>query len=154
MKRPRLDIKKIEETPHLLDILLEIEDVLDSLDVYVFRNWMAGELVEGPIIRRYWVAAKFLFEGNNMPDPRAGLRLLAHGIAVKFTETEVEEMNGDLTKVWFVDIEVPRKLINGMNDASTDFYDDEIDSDDIESAKDMGVDDESGVDQSGGETTK
>jgi hypothetical protein len=33
-----LDLKSIEETPHLLDILLQVEDVLDSLDTYVFED--------------------------------------------------------------------------------------------------------------------
>ena len=37
------DLNKIEETPHLLDILLEIEDVIDSLDIYVFKNWLKGQ---------------------------------------------------------------------------------------------------------------
>lgn len=149
-----LDIKNIEETPHLLELLLEVEDVLDSLDVYVFRNWFDGEVVAGPAIKRYWVTIKLKFDENKMPDPRAAKRLLKHGIMVEYErmEEEVQAENkkeGTTKKVWIVTIEVPRKLLNGMNDSETDFYDDEIDVEDIESAKDLGVDQESGYDQSG-----
>lgn len=138
-----------------MDILLEVEDVLDSLDVYVFRNWMLGEVVEGPVIRRYWVNVTLMYLAKDMPDPRAGLRLLRHGILVKYKKQNVpNSVEGTEVPVWLVEISVPRKLINGMNgNAGTDFYDDEVDVDDIESAKDMGVDDDSGVDQSQGETT-
>lgn len=145
-----LDLKKIEETPHLLDILLEIEDVLDSMDIYVYRNWMLGEVVNGPSIRRYWVSITLKYYEEQMPDPRAGLRLLKHGVMVKFRKAQEEGEAGKGNKnIWLVELEVPRKLINGINDAGTDFYDDEVDVDDIESAKDLGVDDESAYDGTG-----
>lgn len=149
-----LNIKHIEETPHLLELLLEVEDVLDSLDVYVFRNWFDGEVVSGPSIKRYWVSIKLKFEEKKMPDPRAAKRLLKHGIMVQYEKEQQEDIGehakeGDTKNVWIVTVEVPRKLLNGMNDSGTDFYDDEIDLDDIESAKDLGVDQESGYDQGG-----
>lgn len=143
-----LDLKKIEETPHLLDVLLGIEDVLDSLDVYVFRNWLIGEVVGGPVIRRYWVQITLMYLKNQMPDPRAGLRLLKHGVLVKFREENMpNSVEGKEEPVWLVELNVPRKLIGGLNGSETDYYDDEIDVDDIESAKDMGVDEDSGIDQ-------
>jgi len=149
-----LDIKNIEETPHLLELLLEVEDVLDSLDVYVFRNWFDGEVVSGPSVKRYWVSIKLKFEEHKMPDPRAAKRLLKHGVMVEYQKEQEEDISehgqeGDTKTVWIVTIDVPRKLLNGMNDSGTDFYDDEIDIEDIESAKDLGVDQESGYDQSG-----
>jgi hypothetical protein len=151
---PTLDLKKIEETPHLQDLLLEVEDVLDSLDIYVFRNWMLGEVVKGPIIRRYWVSIILMYAYDQMPDPRAGLRLLKHGVLAEYRKEKVENtVDGEDKQVWLVELTVPRKLLKGMSDGSTDFYDDEIDVEDIENAKDMGVDAESGVDMSNGETT-
>lgn len=143
-----LDIKNIEETPHLLNILLEIEDVLDSLDIYVFRNWIEGEIVEGPIVKRYWSEIILKFASDKMPDPRAGLRLLKHGIQVKFRK-EKEGNEHKQTDIWLVELSVPRILLGGMRDMSTDFYDDEIDIQDINSAKDMGVDDESDINDTG-----
>lgn len=149
-----IDIKNIEETPHLLSILLEIEDVLDSMDIYVFRNWLNGEIVEGPTITRYWAKIVLKYEYKKMPDPRAGMRLLKHGVTVEFEKADQEKIDqggeeGDTEKVWLVSLSIPRKLLNGMNDASTDFYDDEIDIDDVESAKDMGVDDDTAYEQEG-----
>ncbi len=145
-----LDLQKIEETPHLLSLLLEIEDVLDSLDVYVFRNWMQGEIISGPTIRRYWVSITLVYPEDKMPDPRAGLRLLKHGVMVKYTKDTLETSPDNQSEpVWLVELEVPRKLLNGMNDAGIDFYDDEIDVDDIDDAKDLGVDEETAYDGSG-----
>jgi hypothetical protein len=71
-----LDLKSIEETPHLLDILLQVEDVLDSLDTYVFKHWINGEVVQGPKIRKFWVTISLKYDYEDMPDPRAALRLL------------------------------------------------------------------------------
>lgn len=140
------DLNKIEETPHLLDILLEIEDVIDSLDIYVFKNWLKGQIIEGPIIRRYWVSVSLRYPIDAMPDPRGGLRMLSHGIMVEYKKEPVPFLSDRATgktenqEAWTVKLEVPRKLLNGMNDANVDYYDDEIDVDDIESAKDLGVD--------------
>jgi hypothetical protein len=74
---------------------------------------------------------------------------------VKFRKELVpNSLNNTNEHVWFVELSVPRKLINGMNDASTDYYDDEIDIDDIEGAIDMGVDSESGYIQGEGNDIK
>jgi hypothetical protein len=140
-----IDLKNIEETPHLLDIMLEIEDVLDSLDIYVFKNWFLGEVIDGPRIKRYWVELTLQYPKSLMPDPRAGLRLLKHGIMVSYEKGQLEALKDKPAEpVWLVKVEVPRKLLTGMSNATTDYYDDEIDVDDIESAKDMGVDGETG----------
>lgn len=140
-----IDLNNIEETPHLLDILLEMEDTLDSLDIYVFKNWINGEVVDGPRIKRYWVTVTLQYAHDQMPDPRAGLRLLKHGILVSFLKGELEAMaNKPAEAVWLVKLEVPRKLLSGMNNTASDYYDDEVDQDDLEDAKDMGIDNTTG----------
>lgn len=143
-----------------------MEDVLDSLDVYVFKNWFKGEVVEGPSIRRYWLNMTLKYGYDEMPDPRAGLRLLKHDIRVKFEKAK-EETKGivpdsDKTEtpeqadldprkmkkpeatddVWLVHISMPRRLVSQIATSEMDFYDDEIDVDDVEDAKDSGIDDE------------
>ncbi len=153
-----LDLEKISESPHLLDILLQMEDVLDSLDVYVFKNWYLGEIAEGPTVRRYWLDFTLKYAYNKMPDPKAALRLLKHGIRVDFwkaklkddefvdadeiTEDEEGEASNENT-VWLVRISIPRRLAAQMSAEEMDFYDDEVDVDDVEDAKDTGIDDES-----------
>lgn len=140
-----LDISKIEDTPHILDLLLEIEDVLDSLDMYVFQNWILGEIVDGPRIKRYWVELTLQYLHKKMPDPRAGLRLLKHGILVSYQKGKLEAV-GDKPEedIWLVKLEVPRRLLSGANNSASDYYDDEVDQDDLEGAKDLGIDNETG----------
>lgn len=144
-----IDLQKINDTPHLLELLIEMEDVLDSLDVYVYKNWIKGVVVDGPTIRRYWVSFILEYKENEMPDPRAAMRLLKHGIMTTYDRGVLERVkNMGAEKVWLVKIEFPRKLLNSISGSDTDFYDDEVDIDDVDSAIDMGVDNESGVDSS------
>lgn len=156
-----VDLETLEDSPHLLDLMIQMEDVLDSLDIYVFENWMDGEIVEGPKVRRYWLDMTLMFEYKKMPDPRAGLRLLKHGVRVDFTKARVNDKgetspldedakedakdgdNGE--KVWLVTVSIPRRLIAEINAGQLDFYDEEVDVDDVEDAQDQGMNDESGI---------
>ena len=134
-----IDLKEIDENPHLLDTMIEIEDVLDSLDVYVFRNWMKGEVVDGPHIKRHWVTMTLAYALKQMPDPKGGLRLLHHGVIVKYRKEEFRE-----EEHWLVELKVPRSLLTGESDPSVEYYEDEVDTEDVDDAVDLGVDDETG----------
>lgn len=167
------DIQKIQDSSHLLNILLQMEDVLDSLDIYVFKNWYLGEVAEGPIIRRYWLDFTLKYPLDKMPDPRAALRLLKHGIRVDYWKARLQ--NGDFIDiennenenlddnsnqgmssseqqkspdpakdaVWLVKISIPRRLVSQMSAEEMNFYDEDIDIEDVEDAKDSGIDEES-----------
>ncbi len=165
-----IDLAKIQDSPHLLDILLQMEDVLDSLDIYVFKNWHLGEVVEGPKVRRYWLDFTLKYPYDKMPDPKAALRLLKHGVRVdfwkaklddgKFVDAEtqaaeadqpgsgmqqpVKEKKQDPAKdhVWLVRISIPRRLAAQMSAEEMDFYDEEVDTEDVEDAQDAGMGDE------------
>jgi hypothetical protein len=168
-----IDLDRIEEAPHILDILLQTEDILDSLDVYCYKNWLDGEVVDGPVVRRHWISVSLLYPHHKMPDPRAALRLLKHDVIVEFSKVL---QNGDAIQAavappaasgtasaapksapgghdadaqsfWMVKIAFPRRLLT-QTGADFSFYDDEVDAEDVESAKDSGIDDESGY-QSG-----
>jgi len=173
-----LDIEKFEASPHLLDLLVQMEDVLDSLDLYVYRNWLEGEIVEGPLVQRHWLSMSLLYPYHRMPDPRAAYRLFKHGVRVKFShmhraasskDRAEEEVNasglaspvpgGEAKKgkgekkddgYWLVKLQFPRRLIGQVESAAMDLdaYEDEVDAEDVEDARDSGVNDESGyVDQ-------
>ena len=152
-----IDLEKLQDSPNLLDILIQMEDVLDSMDIYVFKNWLEGEVVDGPVVRRYWLDFALKYAPDRMPDPRGALRLLKHGLRVDITRAKEEGENLTvLTKqegeadpdaetehdIWLVKISIPRRLVVQMNAADHDFYDEEIDSDDVEDAQDDGLDDE------------
>ena len=166
-----LDFDQLQESTHLLDILIQMEDILDSMDVYVFKNWIKGEVVEGPVVRRYWLDMTLLYpydtksKDHGMPDPKAAQRLLKHGVRVDYdrarynketddTETIKEEdaSEHDTDLVWLLRVSIPRRLVVQMSAAQHDFYDEEVDIDQVEDAKDSGMDDESGYmsDEMGG----
>lgn len=170
-----IDLEKLEDSPHLLDLLIKMEDVLDTLDVYVFKNWFSGEVVEGPKVRRYWLDMTLKYPYEKMPDPRAGLRLLKHGVRVDFEKVRIEDEteipvgneDGNVSPLgngredgatkdgktdkdeqgelfWMVRVSIPRRLIVEINAGTLDFYDEEIDAEDIQDANDSGISDETG----------
>jgi hypothetical protein len=141
-----MDFEKLNDSPHLLDILIQMEDVLDSLDIYVFANWMKGIVVEGPIVRRYWFDATLRYDIDDMPDPRGAMRLLKHGVRVDYNKATVETAEGEdpgEPTHWEIKISVPKKLISDMNAAELDFYDEDIEIEDVQDAQDTGMNDES-----------
>jgi hypothetical protein len=156
-----IDFDKIQESPHLLDILVQMEDVLDSFDVYVFQNWIEGEIVEGPSVRRYWFDFTLRYPMKKMPDPKGAMRLIEHGVRVNYEKTTVEDPDAETPEGeeeekkathWEVKISIPRRLLSSMNSAELDFYDDEVEVEDVEDAQDTGMNDETGyTDDEGGE---
>lgn len=147
-----IDLDKLEDSNHLLDMLLACEAVLDSLDTYCYPNWFSGEVVEGPIVRRHWVSFSLLYPISKMPDPRAALRLLKHGVQVEFSRVKRENdpvMKADQEPEpvkptdWLVKITIPRRLLDQTEEAKLEIYDDEVDTDEVAAAKDVGLDSES-----------
>jgi hypothetical protein len=49
-------IKRLSDSASLTDILIQMESFLDDLDMYVFKNWFEGEVVDGPTIESNWVS--------------------------------------------------------------------------------------------------
>ncbi len=150
-----LDLNRFDESPHLLDLLLQMEDVLDSLDLYVFKNWFKGEVVEGPIVHRYWLAISLRFPMEKMPDPRGAKRLLKQDIITNYQKIAVNDNTntGDPENEeenqpthWLVEVRIPRRLVADMNAAELDFYDDDLDIEDVQDAQDSGITDETSYD--------
>jgi len=85
-------LKRLSDSESLTDVLVQMEDFLDNLDLYAFRNWFDGEIIEGPYIEKYWVSMALQYEYKDMPDPRGGLRLLKHGVLVKYTQKLIDDL--------------------------------------------------------------
>jgi len=83
-------LRKVSEGESLLDMLLEFEGILDEVDLYAYKNWIKGEILEGPDVGRHWVTAKFMYMSEDMPDPSGAERLLSRGIKVKFCREELK----------------------------------------------------------------
>jgi len=149
-------LKRVGGESSSLDMLMEFEKTLDNANLYAYRNWMSGELVEGPTIDRYWFTTMWMFPHKLMPDPAGSLRLLKYGCKVSYAQDTLLEpkkvRSGDDLKggasnerkqakilhkpVWLVQIEMPRKFVDDAHDALLQFEDDEIDIDDINAAYD------------------
>jgi hypothetical protein len=143
-------IKGIMTSDGSMSVLLDYERVLDEADLYAYKNWLLGELVQGPDIGRYSVACVFMWPSKLMPDPRGAKRLLALGCKLQFAKSkvkipvEVKDYEDFVPgtrypkavekKVWFVRIEIPLELMDDIKEGSIDLADQTIDLDDIEDA--------------------
>lgn len=151
-------IKGIYTSDGSMSTLLDYERVLDEADLYAFKNWDLGELVEGPDIRKYTVACVFMYPLKLMPDPRGGKRLIGIGCSVHFKKTEIEipiqiKDPNDFQagthypkmikrKVWLVRIEMPKQLMNEIREGSIDLADQTIDLDELDEAYEHDYDQE------------
>lgn len=128
----------------LLDTLLEFERTLDNAEIFAYKNWILGELVEGPNISRYWYKTVWMYPYAMMPDPDAGLRLTKLGAKVSFrkgTFSKPVKVTGPADwvnpetkrakmahhEVWLVTIELPLKYINHGLDELDDVIQQDID---------------------------
>jgi hypothetical protein len=142
------NIKDIYLSEGSLLTLLDYERVLDSLDVYAFKNWEIGELVQGPTVSRYKVACVFLWPENLMPDPRGARRLLPFDCEVQFKKTNMkiplkienpdDYMPGTKLarviekKVWLVKITMPKSLMSDIRTGSNELEQQDIDLSDLD----------------------
>lgn len=138
--------------------LLDYERVLDELDLYAFKNWQLGELVEGPTIGKYKVGCIFMWPEKLMPDPRGARRLLPFDCKVKFKKTtikipiKIEDPDDFIPgthkarliskKVWLVEIVMPKNLMNDIRTGSIELEDQSIDLEDLDSAYEEDLDQE------------
>jgi len=125
-----------------LGILKDFERVVDELDVYVFKNWPDGELLEGPKDHRHFVECSFMWPEDKMPDPAGGKRLLDRGCKVTYAKDTLfkpREIKGpedyrpgtvkgkiDGHGIWVVNIKMPKEIIGNLKHGK----------DDIENAQD------------------
>lgn len=143
--------------------LMDFERVLDELDLYAFRNWQLGELVEGPTVGRYTVSCIFMWPEKLMPDPRGARRLLPFECNIKYKKTtikipvKIEDPDDFIpgTKkarliskpVWLVEITMPKSLMSDIRTGSVELEDQDIDLQDLDQAYEEDLDQEEYKDQ-------
>jgi len=151
------NIKEISMTDSAVNTLLDFERVIDELDIYAFKNWKRGELVQGPKYEKYFVVCTFMWPYKKMPDPRGGERLLDYGCEIKYKKdilqypvkvkdpsdykpgTKVPKLAK--TPIWLVEIVMPKKLMQEINQGSLELESGKVDVEDIESSYEEGLDD-------------
>lgn len=137
------NLKGIMTSDGSMSILLDFERVLDNIDLYACKNWILGELVDGPDMGRYNVTCTFMWPYKLMPDPRGAKRILSIGgkvhYACKEVEVPIQVKNYDdfvpgtnypkmvKTKVWLVKIKLPMTLLDDIKQGTMDLAGKEID---------------------------
>jgi len=130
------NIEHIYNSDTSLSLLKDFERVLDELNLYVYENWIDGELVEGPNETRYYIECTFMWPEDKMPEPRGGKILLDYGCNVQYAETQMATVRKikkpedirpgtrkgkiDFVDIWLVKITIPKKLIYDIESGYTD----------------------------------
>jgi hypothetical protein len=120
------NIQDLYENNSSLGVLKDFERVLDEMDLYVYKNWIDGELAYGPKVSRHWITCGFMWPHDKMPDPVGGSRLLDIGCKISYQKSHVVEPRKiktpddfrpgtkkgklDHHPVWIVEITMPKKL--------------------------------------------
>ncbi len=133
MSRHLNDVKNklsyLNSNVNVLDLLMEFERTMDNANVYAYKNWMDGEIVQGPDIERFWVTVDFMFPYNMMPDPMGGMRLTKLGCKVtyrkdnfkvpvkitgrhSYSNFEQKKAKIKTHKVWIVSICMPKRFLD------------------------------------------
>tara|TARA_B100000424_G_C22924670_1_gene491941 strand:- start:711 stop:1238 length:528 start_codon:yes stop_codon:yes gene_type:complete len=155
-----IDIIKNTKTIYMsessLDTIMDMERVLDSLDLYAFKNWKKGELVEGPIRKKHWVEATFMWPYKQMPDPSGAKRLSQYNGLIYYKEdilktpvkvesyddfrpgTRKPKLRED--KVWLVEIKLPIELLKKYREGYLEIEGKDIDLSEIDKAYEEGLD--------------
>jgi hypothetical protein len=124
------NIQELYENNSSLAALKDFERVLDEMDMYVYKNWINGELAYGPKVERHWVTAGFMWPRDQMPDPMAAKRLMEIGCKIGYQKTHLMEARQikkpddirpgtkkgkmDRKPIWVVEITMPRKLVSDI----------------------------------------
>lgn len=148
-------LKRLFKQKSLLEIAIQVEKFLDSMNVFVYPNWFDGELVVGPNLQRYWVTVSFKYDYEKMPDPRAAKILAKVGVRCKYIkETEqvpvevktqadyrpgINKPKLENKDVWLVELKIPRRFLDEDSLDDLETIDDEVDVDDIGDAVDDGL---------------
>jgi hypothetical protein len=124
------NLQTLSENNSAFKVLKDFERVLDELDIYVFKNWEDGEIVEGPDVNRYDVTVKLMWNRDKMPDPKGGKRLVDHGCQVTFEKESIlvprkikdpsdfrpgtKKGKIDAHPIWAVTVVMPKSLMQDV----------------------------------------
>ncbi len=122
------NIQKLFDDGGLQDILLSVEEYFDNMDLYVFSGWIDGEVVEGPIVSKYWVEVTLKFDRDKVPDPRGTYLFHNQGTDIQVrkttelvprevhTDEDLDPATGkqvmDEMEVVLIKFKIPRRLVD------------------------------------------
>lgn len=138
-------LARITRGDSVLELLMEFERTINETGLFYYKNWIAGELVDGPHISKYWFKTSWMYPYKLMPDPDGALRLEKIGCKVHYEKDVLnqprrvlspKDWSDQKTKaaiidelpIWIVTIDMPTKYVVGHLDALHDYLDDEFDT--------------------------
>lgn len=120
------NIQSLYENNSSLAILKDFERVLDESDLYVYDNWLDGEIAYGPKVERHWITVGFMWPRNKMPDPSGGKRLIDLGCKLKYQKSHLilprpikkpddvrpgtKKGKLDEHPIWIVEVRMPKEV--------------------------------------------
>jgi hypothetical protein len=144
------NIKGIYSSDGSMSVLMDFERCLDQANLYAFKNWELGELVAGPIIKKYSVICTFMYPAKFMPDPRGLEKITMLGCNVAWKKTKLRcpvKVRGydDFVSrgpypraynksIWLIRIEMPKELMDEVKEGSIQLAGQSIDLKDLEEA--------------------
>jgi hypothetical protein len=125
------NIQTLSENNSAFKVLKDFERVIDELDIYVYKNWIEGELVAGPDVGRYSVTCSWMWQRDEMPDPQGAKRLSDYGCKVLYKKEHIliprkikepgdyrpgtKKGKIDAHPVWILEITMPKKLMQDIH---------------------------------------
>lgn len=156
--------------------LIQIEDFLDSNNIYAFDNWFEGIIWDGPNISRYWIDLTLKYPYTLMPQPKAIERFIDMGVIASFKKssefiaTDVQDSsdlnpvtrkpNEEENDIWLIKLKIPRRLIQDPMPNDTEEFDNmqnkqataETEAEEnVDTGEDLGDEEMGGVEEGGGD---
>ena len=136
-------VQKLFDDSGLMDILLGVEEYFDNADLYVFQGWIDGEIVEGPVVSKYWVEVTLKYDMDKMPDPRGaylfenqGTKIMVRQDVERVIPKYAEDMDGlDIESgkvkekkvpVILIKFVIPRRLVDAASVEEYNLLDDDL----------------------------
>lgn len=133
------NIEGVYESNSAFGVLKDFERVLDQLDLYVYDNWIDGELAFGPKISRHWITVHLFWPKRKKPDIMGARRLIEYDCKLKYRKAFMIKpkkvktpddfrpgtKKGKMERlpVWIVEIKMPKSLISDIYDAKLEDLD-------------------------------
>ncbi len=148
-------IQKLFDDENSQNILLGVEEYFDNMDLYVFENWIDGEIVEGPISSKYWVEITLKYNLDKMPDPRGAYLFANQGTKIEvrkdvelvpkdfatdhndFDPENPRKVQMDEVPVILVKFTIPRRLVDASGVEEYQLMDDELEQESAEAMAQM-----------------
>lgn len=115
--------RRLNNDKKMLDVSMDVVRFLDEIGAFAYKNWIYGEVVEGPDVKKYYTYIKFMFPEDLVPDPEVLRRLKKLNCVISLDKDDYKKVNlvtGDFSnmrykntmhKVWVVSLEIPNRFL-------------------------------------------